>query len=44
MKSCFSILVALVILVVFIGTAGVLIYTSSNTEVSAGPEAEDVTP
>ncbi len=44
MKSCFSILIALLILIVFIGTAGVLIYTSSNTEVKAGPDAGDVNP
>ena len=44
MKSCFSILVALIILVVFLGAAGLLWYTSSTTEMKAGPDAETVDP
>lgn len=40
MKSCFSILIALVIFLVFVGTAAVLWYGSSSTEFSKGTEAE----
>ncbi|BDS05053.1 hypothetical protein NT6N_00930 [Oceaniferula spumae] len=40
MKSCLSLLIALIILLVFIGTAGLLWYGSSSTEFSKGPEAE----
>lgn len=44
MKSCLSILIALIILVVFIGTAGILWYASSSTEMKPGPDAGDVGP
>lgn len=40
MKSCLSLLIAMIIFLVFAGTAGVLWYGSSSTEFSAGPEAE----
>lgn len=44
MKSCLSIIVALIILIVFLGTAGVLWYTSGSTEFEAGPDAGDIGP
>jgi hypothetical protein len=40
MKSCFSILVALIIIVVFAGTAGLLWYGSKTTEFKKGQDAE----
>jgi len=40
MKSCLSLLVALAIFLVFVGTAVVLWYTSSSTEFSKGADAE----
>lgn len=44
MKSCLSILVALLILTVFLGTAGLLWYTSASTEMKPGQDVEDVDP
>ena len=40
MKSCFSILVALIIIVVFAGTAGLLWYGSKTTEFKKGQDTE----
>lgn len=40
MKSCLSILIALLIVLIFVGTAGVLWYGSSTTEFKKGPEAD----
>ncbi|MDG1357284.1 MAG: hypothetical protein P8P36_03730 [Akkermansiaceae bacterium] len=40
MKSCFSILLALVIIIVFAGSAGLLWYGSNTTTVEKAEEAE----
>lgn len=40
MKSFFSLLIALLIFLVFAGTAGLLWYGSSSTEFSKGTEAD----
>ncbi|MGB0991935.1 MAG: hypothetical protein ACPG32_05650 [Akkermansiaceae bacterium] len=40
MKSCLSLIIALLIVVVFVGTAGALWYGSSTTEINRSPEAD----
>ena len=42
MKSCLSILLALIILAVFLGAAGLLWYASSSTKAETHPDAEEV--
>jgi len=44
MKSCLSLIVALLIVIAFIGTAALLWYGSSNTEFSSGPFSEAPAP
>ena len=40
MKSCLSLLIAMLIFVIFAGTAGLIWYASSSTEFKKGPEAD----
>ena len=40
MKSCLSLLIALLILIIFVGTAGIIWYGSSTTEFTKGTEAK----
>jgi len=40
MKSCFSILVTLIIIIVFVGTAGLLWYGSKTTEFKQAQDVE----
>ena len=42
MKSCLSIIFALIIVTAFVGTAAVIWYVSNSTEMNTGPDAEDV--
>lgn len=41
MKSCLSLLITLIIVTAFVGTAICLWYSSSTTEFSKGPFGED---
>lgn len=40
MKSCLSLLIAIIIVLVFAGTAGLIWYGSNTTEFNKGPEAD----
>lgn len=44
MKSCLSLIIALVIVIAFVGTAALLWYGSSSTEFSEGPFTESSEP